>query len=402
VKSSPIDQYLSTLGTPQESESEFTVNALAALRKMSRFQLPDPTLWAVKMVQGAVAAGCFGVEFHFTRQEMRCSIYGAPIPNALDLLRSLLSGNSPTARDLHHWIVAIRSLFGREFTRWGWSSVIDGERDKVTIVDGEPISRTESCEAPVDSLRLEIELSPPRGPVPTVGHSEYKHLCDLCALCPIPVTVDGRLVSQQHPACLMTANFAAVWMEQAVAGPYFPLDTNREHPKNLKPFLIASKTLAKEKGVHPCSRIVMVGSPGRWQTGGADVYWIRDGALLGPISLQQSIPSVRLQIICPGDQLQMDLSEWGIRSPEQSFPAEEILRTVRELGDHLRPRKKKSVRLDYKTDFPWLSKLGELGLQIAEFMEFFGKSEGKVGLPEEFIDGIDSIAGSSSLSLSRH
>ena len=146
----------------------------------------------------------------------------------------------------------------------------------------------------------------------------------------------------------------------------------------------------------------MVGSPGRWQTGGADVYWVRDGALLGPISLHQSIPSVRLQIICPGDQLQMDLSEWGIREPEQSFPAEEVLRTVRELADHLRPRKKKSVRLDYKIDFPWLSKLGELGVQIAELMELFGKSEGKVGLPEDFIDGIDSIAGNSLLSLSRH
>ena len=258
---------------------------------MSRFQLPDPALWVVKMVQGAVAARCFGVEFLFDRHEIRCRVYGPPIPNALDLLKVLLGGDSPKERYIHHWLVALRSLFGRELAEWNWSSEIEGEREEVRLIDGEPVCRSSSCEHELDTLTISLKTPASRTPV-SLSHAEYKYLCSLCALCPIPVTADGRLISQQHPACLIRADYAAIWMEGArVEQASFPLHTTNPHPKQMKPVLIARKPLPDGDEIRPCSRIVIVAPTRRQSPAGTEVFWLRDGALLGLSLIHISEPT---------------------------------------------------------------------------------------------------------------
>jgi hypothetical protein len=392
-----MDEYLSSLGTPLETESEFTVNTAAALRKMSRFQLPDPALWAVKMVQGAVAAGCFGVEFKFTRTAIVCQIYGAPIPAAHDLLKVLLRSEAPRTRAIHHWVVALRSLFGHEVSRWGWASQVDGVREQVDVVDGEVHTRSLPSEHPVDSFEVKLEVESTKGLKPSAGFAEYRHVCHRCRLCPIPVTADGRLVSRQHPAGLVRADYAAVWFERAGQDePFFLYPAEADEGKRTKPVVIASKALREKE----CSRIVMVAPSCGRGAPTSSVYWLRDGALVGPVGMNPPPRGIQVQVICPGDHLAMDLSEWGVREPDRSFPADHILRSLREMGDNLRPRKSKSVKFD-RGEFQWLTKLGVLSEFVGDILEILGKSEEKVGLPEEFVDGLDDYCARPFLSLAR-
>jgi hypothetical protein len=146
---SSIDDYLSRLGQAEGPSSEFSLNALGALKKMGRFQLPHAGYWAVKMVQGAVAAGCFGVEFRMTARHLICRVLGAPVPSAHGLLKQMLSGQAPRERSQRHWIVALRSLYGEEPQTWSWVSEIDGIREEVLFVDGnQPLRRAQPTTPP--------------------------------------------------------------------------------------------------------------------------------------------------------------------------------------------------------------------------------------------------------------
>lgn len=325
------------------------------------------------------------------------------MPRASDLLKLLLSGQPPKERALHHWIVALRSLFNRESPRWGWVSSIDGEQDTVEFVDGEPRTHTATRRHEVDTLELTLQLPPNEKSIAFFGPAEYKQLCDRCALTPIPVTADGRIVSQQPPAVLVQSDFAAVWFEESeVKENVFSYYAKATHSKKTKPFLIASKTLKSEGEIAPCSNILIAGSTNRRKPPGTEVFWLRDGALLGPMRLDQTIRGVKIQIICPGDHLQMNLSEWGTREPQAFFPNDAVVRGLREMSDHLRPRKSKVVDFDYKRDLKWLTRLGELGVIIGDILDGMAKRDDKVGLPEEFVDGLDEFCLHNHLLLSRY
>ena len=44
-----------------DSRGEFTLNPLRAIQKLAASQLPDRSLWILKIVQAAVAGGCQGL-----------------------------------------------------------------------------------------------------------------------------------------------------------------------------------------------------------------------------------------------------------------------------------------------------------------------------------------------------
>jgi hypothetical protein len=215
----------------------------------------------------------------------------------------------------------------------------------------------------------------------------------------MPVTVDRRLISQQHPATLTMADFATLWMEKCLdpqSG--FPLNLKTEHPSKTRPTLIATKTLAADPGVHACS-LLLCASPAILGVASADVYWLRDGALLGPTRLSGPVKNTQLLIVCPGDNLTMDLSEMAIREPGKSFPEQAVLRSLREMGSVLRPRIIKSVPYDINKHLPWLRRV-EFVRELAEvFMGIFARAENSVGIPAEFVHGIEDLASRSSLTL---
>lgn len=364
---------------------------------MSKFQLPDPDLWAVKMVQGAVAADCFGVEFEHTRERLRCTIYGPPVPSAFDMLKYLLNAQTPPHRALHHWLVGLRSLFGSCDSEWKWISEINGEREEIRVRDGQPVDSYSEGNSEVDTLT--IELTSPRGIGPWEGGT-YKLLCDRCKLCHIPVTFDRRLISQQDPALLTSAKYAVLWMESGKKDlAHFPVKvvTRAKSPK--MPVLLATKTLAKNDGVHPCSHIVCV-SPAKWRRGKVEVYWMRDGSLIGPLeTVEQVSPSVSIQIICPGSGLQMDLSEWAPREPQSQFPDGAVLTSLVEIAELLRPRVERSVSFDVREYLPWIQRLGDLGDVIADTISLICRDSQNIGIPPEFVFGIDEFAKNKSLTL---
>lgn len=57
MKDDLLQEFLNPLRTEVESVGEFSLDPTAALEKMARSQLPQPGLWAVKIIQGAVALG---------------------------------------------------------------------------------------------------------------------------------------------------------------------------------------------------------------------------------------------------------------------------------------------------------------------------------------------------------
>ena len=370
---------------------------------MSQFQLPTPGLWAVKAVQGAVAAGCFGVEFTMTRDAIQCRVLGSPIPSAHELFQQLLSGKAPSNRANHHWVVALRSLFAANAERWGWTSEIDGMREEVEFQNGEPVTREGSAsQSELDTLTIRLPMVARLGNQFGVGVSEYKLLCDCCQLCPMPVTVDSRLISQQNPAYLTTANYAALWMEKRDTGtPGFTLNFSEHKSKKKKPTLIAAKVLANNPGNHECSLLICV-SPAKRNQGSAHIRWMRDGALLDPIEILGTDSGVNVTIICPGDDAQMDLSEWALRNPQFSFPEPQILDTLQDISNTLRPRIKRNVSYDLESRLSWLRKFGSAGELVGTALCFILKSEDVVGIPGEFVHAIDSIAKQKELRLRGH
>lgn len=397
-----LENFLDGLGTPVGPTSEFTVNSAGALRKMSRLQLPHPGLWVVKMVQGAVASGCFGVEFGFGKSQLTCTVYGAPIPSAHQLLKILLTGNTPGEPGLRHWIVALRSLYGETSTDWGWSTCRDGVTESVRFDNGDPVTdRLEGGSREVDILSVFVEMRRSGTGGAKLGADEYHLLCKHCPLCPLPVTADKRLVSQQHPGILARGRYAVLWSEKGEKpGSSFSLYEGPGTPGKGVPPLIAAKTLSKVEGVFSCSLLVSV-SPARLWRPAFEVFWLKDGALVGPRQVADGPPELDIVVVCPGDDISTDLTEWALREPETHFPAQTVLRVLQEIGTTLHPHLAKIVKaseIDHRR--PWLRKLGRLGEVLGGFLDDL-LPESQLGLPAEFVEAIAKLGAREQLEVKR-
>lgn len=340
------------------------------------------------MVQGAVASESFGVEFVFTRDRLLCTVYGAPVPSAHELLKVLLSGGTPSDRGLHHWIVALRSLYGETREAWGWTSCREGAVESVRFEAGEPMTEfLPDGPDEVDTLRVTIALRRTAHGAMKLGVDEYYLLCRHCGLCTMPVTVDSRLISQQHPGSLARGRYAALWLEKGSEVDSFPISISATKPGKSVPTLIATKTLADDEAAHPCSLMVSV-SPARLWRPAFEVYWLRDGAMMGPREVLGGPPELDIVVVCPGDRLATDLTEWALREPERCFPGGAILKVMQEIGVALHPRIAKSVKFEQSFYLPWLKKLWIIGQLLEPVLLLFAQSENQVGLPAEFVNAI--------------
>ncbi len=398
-----LESFLESLVSSSEPSAEFTLDPRSALEKLSQFQLPEAGLWVVKMVQGAVAADLFGVEFAFSSSSIECRMYGAQVPSAKVLFEALVNSKAPSQRAQRHWVTALRSIYGQDFTRITWVSENHDQAEIVTI-DKDQIKLTAR---PVQDLEVErfflkIEYPSRWFPWSSVGVDEYKLLCDRCPFCPIPVTADSRLVSQQHPSRLTQGAVAALWMDgPRDGGPSFPL-TIEEVPKGLTaPTLLVSKWASEDFGIHPCSLLVSL-SPNGAKLEAPKVYWLRDGAVLGPLYLTTLLDGLSMTVICPGDQAETDLSEWALRDPSTAFPAAQVLECVRAIRDLLRPRVAKQKTSSSGSTLgtgAWITAetclyLGWAGLIIGATIAVTSilvgaVSNSEAGVPQKFMNAIE-------------
>ena len=176
--------------------ASFTLNALKAREKLSRFALPEPGLWIVKLVQAAVAAGAEEVRIKFLKQKVQIEFANACQWEAEDILRYLSVGEVPPERALAHLVFGLSaSAFGPE-EKIAWSCGRHQIKLTEEGVEKSAYADPERLRIVVTRARKRYSLSqklsfPARHVMKQTAH-EYKALIDRCIHCPIPLNIDGH------------------------------------------------------------------------------------------------------------------------------------------------------------------------------------------------------------------
>lgn len=194
---SDLDSFLQEQAQVGESlgTSTFTLHALKAREKLSRFALPEPGLWIVKLVQSAVAAGAEEIRIKFLRQKVMIEFANTCHWEAEDVLAYISGAKLPPDRGLAHLVFGLSaSAFGPE-EEIAWSC---GRYHLRLTEDGVVKS------ANPDPSRVKIlvtrakkrytlgqHLSFPLQYLMKQTAYEYKALIDRCIQCPIPLKIDG-------------------------------------------------------------------------------------------------------------------------------------------------------------------------------------------------------------------
>ena len=180
-----------------DSRGEFTLNPLRAIQKLAASQLPDRSLWILKIVQAAVAGGCQGLTI---RQEGRRTLFRLAEPQvefSLErLYDALLRADPLGVAHLDHLVVGLRTVGLAEGRSW----TLTTQAERLSW-DGGRFVHEGDLEGSVDGdIRLEVmfrlEQTPGslRGMFGRAGvaRDEYLHVVRRAHVCPIPLTFDGR------------------------------------------------------------------------------------------------------------------------------------------------------------------------------------------------------------------
>lgn len=202
--SSEIDQFLASEAAQGllAGQGEFQLDAQKAIEKLSRFALPEPGLWVLKMVQAAVCLGVETIDFTFQRRKVTVGFANAGNWNAESLLEQLLGGtNSPDSarRHLFSGILGAALGFSQEI-EWNCGS------SRVRVAKGGPVIESQE---PSNTFSLEA-LRPYRSAFKSgfftspIRHlvqqtvQEYKALVDHSFVAPIRILVDKRPLGSSY------------------------------------------------------------------------------------------------------------------------------------------------------------------------------------------------------------
>lgn len=323
-----LHSYLDDLRVGEASSAEFTVDTAKALAKLGWQHSIEPGLWAVKWVQGAVAGGARQV--HFTMKERRLEAHGFGNLEVCpkQLMEMLLGGQIPAERLHRHWVSALHGVFGLKPERVTLRSLLEpGILRTVTVEKGELRLEDVVPESEDISFSLTVDLPKPR---PWKRWSKVwspvaEALAARLRYCSIPVLLERVLVSQQSPFDIPETLLS--WLspsQESEHGFTVTADINQI----IAPSLLPPTPSAAE--LHHCSLMINVRRELSYR-GMAEAYWIRDGALIGPVIVRGPTGAIGVDIICPGDHPTVNLSEWAIQDPETFFPDQRILEVTRQL-----------------------------------------------------------------------
>ncbi len=198
-------------GGEVESAGEFTIDQFAAARKLARTQFPTPYLYAVKLVQWAVASGASMVRIRIWPSSFELVHDGLPIGEQLaQLVRWALSSPTGSERRYVHLasaILALQALRPRrvDMISQGQRLLVAGEKDQLQTVRPITNDRFKVSGLPLktntDAVGLFLEPN-----ISLVGmvRPEVGLLVHHCAYSEIPVYLNGSplcralLGSRQH------------------------------------------------------------------------------------------------------------------------------------------------------------------------------------------------------------
>jgi hypothetical protein len=290
-------------------------------------------LWAVKWIQGGVAAGATRAVANFRRKAFEVDLYGSFASNAKRLAEHACRSHLPVdalQRAERHWVMALRHLRRRELP---FRLVCrQGNRKQIVSVDVRGKARIwdERFEGGSGTLSVTVE-SPKAGRLstaPSLWTAEVAAMSARLRYCHLPVLLGPGTLSQNSAYHDKRALMS--WMEPAIGDE--PSFTIFGDPKQiLAPHLIRPDH--PSQALHRCSLLLSLraGLPG---TGLARVWWSKDGALVGPVQVVGPTGVLGLEIVCPGDR-PGELSEWAARDPWTFFPDKLVLTVARRLDGGL-------------------------------------------------------------------
>lgn len=295
---------------------------------------PEPSaeadgLWAVKWIQGGVAAGASRATVS-TRKggRLELELFGQFNWDARRLAQQVVTGIEPHNPVERHWVMALRHLRTLDLIPTLMSRD-DRSQLLVTIrPDSDLEVVTQRYEGGSGNLGLYVAL--PRRPKLWTDPWQPERSClrQRLPYCPVPVILDKENLAQRcaydNPGTVMS------WMEPALGSEPFLFATG--NPKQvLSPRLVdkaAGEAERKQCGL--VFNLALV-RPGQ---GVARVWWVKDGSLVGPVRLVGPTGAAAIEIVCAGDR-PGSLSEWASRGTWTFFPDKLVLSVARRLAGGL-------------------------------------------------------------------
>lgn len=285
-------------------------------------------LWAVKWVQGAVAAGASRTTVEVKKGRLSLEAFGPIRLDPRQLAQQAVTGVEPRSPAERHWVMALRHLRTLKIIP---TLMCRDDHTKLLVTihpDGDLESVTERYDGGAGNFGLQVRLANKPKPWATPWQPELHSLFHRLRFCPIPVILAKQSLSQRpvydDPATVMS------WMEPALGGEAF-LETTGNPKQVLSPRLVERAEGRDE--IKRCSLVfnLSVVRPG---DGLARVWWVKDGALVGPVRLVGPTGAAGIEIICAGDR-SGSLSEWAARDAWTFFPDKLALSVARRLAGGL-------------------------------------------------------------------
>lgn len=280
-----------------------------------------PGAWAVRWVQGAVAAAAQQVNISLEARAAVVSCYGGFSVQARSLAEQFVNGRIPTAPELRYWVSALDGL--EQFPGRLYLSTRSGTVQQVATLENGSLLEVTSTELQGAAANLILRLEPAKrsrlGASP--WNPERSALQEKLAFCPIPVLLGKTLISgrtaYQRRSALMN------WMEPAAVD-------ERSFLMQGDPQQILAPGIVSPRGItiapHRCSMMVTLAraKDGR---GAARVYWLHDGALTSAVRVAGETGALEVDIVCPGDRPGLSLRQWYELDPASLF-AESRLQSI--------------------------------------------------------------------------
>ena len=193
-----LNSFLEALRGDGESidTGSVTINPAKARAKLSKYQLSDPELWVVKLVQAATACSSSRIDFTFGRSSVIVKFTAADDWDAESIYQLIMLESIPEDRALAHLVTGLRALLSIEYKMIrfgvGVSSLTLDEQGTRTEPHREGREFILETSRPSRSTALKRLLSATLSFLVSQTLDEWTALARRCWVGPTKLYIDGR------------------------------------------------------------------------------------------------------------------------------------------------------------------------------------------------------------------
>ena len=184
----------------------FSIDSLRSRAKLAQFQLPEPGLWLVKLVQAAVALEATSIKIGFGQGQVNVQFWAPSLPQASQILDLVLSGQIPKDPALLHLVTCIRcsACDATQSVHWSCGDhtvTLDSQGTSLSPFS-EPVLFRLSATRPYRSRSLSKTLASPVSYLIRQVAEEHEALVSRCWACPVQIRLDGRPLQSSYASPL--------------------------------------------------------------------------------------------------------------------------------------------------------------------------------------------------------